>query len=1094
MITYTVTTLTDENDAGATVAVPGGTGLSLREAIALANANAGLDTIVFAVGLSGGTIRLTNAAGTLIVSDALQIVGDAGDNGTPDITITGDKNANDVTFAGGITNVFASDLSDNVQIFQATDDIIIDGLILTGGVTATSGSAVAVSGGAVRSTRTANVTDSVISGNKAVAGGGVFAQTLTFSNSTASFNDAEDGGGLYAVSLTLLNATISGNHASSYGGGAFADSATVVNATITGNDGAFQGGGIYGYSIDITNSIAIGNESQSNPNSLQAFILSRHGGNIIGSNNLGGVDHINVYSGETDVGDTTAAEVFAALSVSPISGVLSGTLADNGGGKPTIALKASLNNPALDASDSSAPATDARGLARVDHDAIPNSNGSAADLGAFEASEFPSLVVTTLADVVNAHDNLTSLREAVAYANGRPGADTISFAPGLSGGTIRLTNEAGTLIVSDALTIDGDINNDRKADITITGDKAANDVTTAGGITDVFATSSANLADNIQIFLVTAGGGFTAEGLVLTGGFAHSSGGLDEGNGGAIEDIADFTPVTVTNSTLAGNGADDFGGALSSLNSMLVNVTVSGNRAQHGGGIVSSNGQLSNVTISGNYAEENGGGFSGGGAITNSTITGNKAAGNLPGSAIKGGGGINGSPILINSIVAGNEAPANPDILPPGTSVPLAGGNIIGTNVFSGSTDVGDTTLAAVFASVSVNPYTGVLSGTLADNGGGVQTVALKASLSNPALDASNNAAPATDATGMGRVNQPAPNINGGTADLGAKEVGLFLPVVTGTSGDDSYDQPANDTRIDAGGGIDTITFHFKLTQAQLFYVNNTVVVYGPDGSHNQLSGFEIYKFTDGTVNNNDADPLVDDLYYYAANHDVWNAHADADAHFHQFGWHEGRNPDVFFSTQFYFAVYPEVRGTDPLVHFDQVGWKAGRLPSLNFDPTAYLAAYPDVKAAGLDPLAHFLQFGAGEGRQSVVPTELIAPNGFDYVYYLQHNPDVAAAGVDPFQHFQQFGWKEGRNPNALFDVRGYLDNYNDVRDGGWNPLEHYNQHGWHEGRDPSPGFDTTSYLAAYADVKAAGVNPLVHFLDFGIHEGRSPFADGVWG
>ena len=144
------------------------------------------------------------------------------------------------------------------------------------------------------------------------------------------------------------------------------------------------------------------------------------------------------------------------------------------------------------------------------------------------------------------------------------------------------------------------------------------------------------------------------------------------------------------------------------------------------------------------------------------------------------------------------------------------------------------------------------------------------------------------------------------------------------------------------------------------------MVVYGPDGSHNQLSGFEIFKFIDGTVNNNDADPLVDDLYYYAANHDVWTAHVDADAHFHQFGWREGRNPDVFFSTQFYFAVYPEVRGTDPLVHFDQVGWKAGRLPSLNFDPAAYLAVYPDVKAAGVDPLAHFLQFGAS-GRGAPV-------------------------------------------------------------------------------------------------------------------------------
>src|SRR6266567_2749286 len=109
-----------------------------------------------------------------------------------------------------------------------------------------------------------------------------------------------------------------------------------------------------------------------------------------------------------------------------------------------------------------------------------------------------------------------------------------------------------------------------------------------------------------------------------------------------------------------------------------------------------------------------------------------------------------------------------------------------------------------------------------------------------------------------------------------------------------------------------------------------------------------------------------------------------------------------------------------------------------------------------MDPLAHFLQYCAGEGRQPIAPTEMIAPNGFDYVYYLAHNPDVAAAHVDPLQHFETVGWKEGRNPSV--------------------------------------NFDTTSYLAAYADVAAAHINPLVHFLDAGIHEGRSPFADGVWG
>ena len=316
----------------------------------------------------------------------------------------------------------------------------------------------------------------------------------------------------------------------------------------------------------------------------------------------------------------------------------------------------------------------------------------------------------------------------------------------------------------------------------------------------------------------------------------------------------------------------------------------------------------------------------------------------------------------------------------------------------------------------------------------------------------------------------------------------------TGTTGDDSYEVSGGSQIFIAGLGDDAITFHFNLVNATVSYIGNTVVIDGPS-SHTVLSGFETFVFADGTVNNKDADPLVNDLFYVSQYHDVWTAHADPDAHYHQFGRHEGRDPDAFFSTDFYLAVYPGVKaaGIDPLIDFHQSGWKTGRLPSMDFDPAAFLAANPDVKAAGVDPLAHFLQFGYQENRQPIAPTELLAANGFDYIYYLKSNPDVAASGVDPFQHFQTVGWKEGRNPNALFDTNGYLAHYADVQAAHVNPLDHYNQFGWLEGRDPSGGFDTTDYLGAYADIAAAHINPLVHFLQSGIHEGRSPFADGVF-
>jgi hypothetical protein len=315
-------------------------------------------------------------------------------------------------------------------------------------------------------------------------------------------------------------------------------------------------------------------------------------------------------------------------------------------------------------------------------------------------------------------------------------------------------------------------------------------------------------------------------------------------------------------------------------------------------------------------------------------------------------------------------------------------------------------------------------------------------------------------------------------------------------AGDEIFTAPSGNSNFDGGVGNDIISFNFKLTDATVSFSGNHVIVDGPSGSHTVLTGVETFVFTDGTVNDNDGDPLVDDLFYYSHNRDVWNAHVDADQHYHQSGWHEARDPNAFFSTSFYLSLNQDVKqaGADPLVQFDQFGWREGRQPSAAFDDAAYLAANPDVAAAHLDPLAHFLQSGQGEGRQPTALTSLIGPHGFDYVFYLQHNPDVQAAEVDPFQHYENFGWKEGRNPNALFDTNGYLAAYPDVANAHINPLDHYDQDGWREGRDPSPAFDTTDYLSHYPDVMAAHIDPLVHYLQFGIHEGRQTFADGIWG
>ncbi len=74
------------------------------------------------------------------------------------------------------------------------------------------------------------------------------------------------------------------------------------------------------------------------------------------------------------------------------------------------------------------------------------------------------------------------------------------------------------------------------------------------------------------------------------------------------------------------------------------------------------------------------------------------------------------------------------------------------------------------------------------------------------------------------------------------------------------------------------------------------------------------------------------------------------------------------------------------------------------FDHNWYLQKYPDVLAGGVDPIEHYLQHGAHEGRN---------PNPeFDTYSYFLANPDVAADSINPLVHYIKFGSKKGRNPS----------------------------------------------------------------------------------
>jgi hypothetical protein len=56
----------------------------------------------------------------------------------------------------------------------------------------------------------------------------------------------------------------------------------------------------------------------------------------------------------------------------------------------------------------------------------------------------------------------------------------------------------------------------------------------------------------------------------------------------------------------------------------------------------------------------------------------------------------------------------------------------------------------------------------------------------------------------------------------------------------------------------------------------------------------------------------------------------------------------------------------DPVLHFMAFGWKEGRNPSLTFSTSYYLEQNRDVRESGTNPFVHYLIWGKAEGRKAL--------------------------------------------------------------------------------------------------------------------------------
>jgi hypothetical protein len=166
---------------------------------------------------------------------------------------------------------------------------------------------------------------------------------------------------------------------------------------------------------------------------------------------------------------------------------------------------------------------------------------------------------------------------------------------------------------------------------------------------------------------------------------------------------------------------------------------------------------------------------------------------------------------------------------------------------------------------------------------------------------------------------------------------------------------------------------------------------------------------------------------------------------------------------EYYLSKNPDVRaaGLDPVAHYLECGWVEGRDPSATFSTQAYLDQNPDVAAASFNPLVHYLSHGSGEGRNGNIgfggqnsdyvdglePFRALIASEFDPIFYDRTYSDVSRTGVDPLTHYLRSGAAEGRNPNASFRTLEYLEMYPDVGEAGLNPFAHYLMAGRLEGR-----------------------------------------------
>jgi predicted outer membrane repeat protein len=407
-------------------------------------------------------------------------------------------------------------------------------------------------------------------------------------------------------------------------------------------------------------------------------------------------------------------------------------------------------------------------------------------------------------------DGLCGLREAITNANNDAatypdcaagsGTDTITFAANY---TITLRNE---LPITSAIIIDGNgaantilqanaspkVATYRVFDVSDTGNLALDSLTVRNGMCEGSCANSGFNGGGIF-----NGGSLTVSNSNISSNTTESTTFADEGGGG----IFTRGSTTLTNVTFSSNSARKGGGiyVYGGNSTTLTNVTFSENPASFGGGMYNDSGSptLTNVTFSGNSARLGGGIYNDGGnpTLTNVTFSGNLAF--YVDSGLGGGMYIDsGNPTLTNVTFSGNSTNSkregtggaiynntgNPTLT--NTIVANSGGSgdcVGSVNAASSNNLIEDSANACGLTNGASGNIIGSdpKLGSLADNGGFTQTIALQSG--SPAINAGKDSScPATDQRGISRP-------QGVHCDIGAFEVPAIHTTFTSSGSQDGW-------------------------------------------------------------------------------------------------------------------------------------------------------------------------------------------------------------------------------------------------------------------------------------------------------------------